>query len=58
MQYSSDGMVEKKYKNENIAIKKVESGFTYNSGSNEEFLNVTDLREMIRKHINNEFVAR
>ena len=56
--FPSDGMVEKKYKNQNIAIKKVESGFTYNSGSNEEFLNVTDLREMIRKHINNEFVAR
>ena len=56
--FPSDGMVEKKYKNENIAIKKVESGFTYNSGSNEEFLNVTDLREMIREHINNEFEAR
>jgi len=34
---------------------KVPQGFSYNSGSNETFLTVEELRELIRQHVNPEF---
>lgn len=35
--------------------KRVHEGFKYNSGTNTEWLNVEDLREQIRKHVDPEF---
>jgi len=35
--------------------KKVKDGFSYNSGQNEKFLSVADIRELIRKHIDPNF---
>jgi UDP-N-acetylglucosamine 4,6-dehydratase len=31
--------------------KKVEEGFNYNSGENEDFLSISDLKELINKNI-------
>jgi hypothetical protein len=33
----------------------VKSGFSYSSGSNEYFLSTSELREMIKKHVDPEF---
>jgi FlaA1/EpsC-like NDP-sugar epimerase len=35
--------------------KKVEEGFTYNSGSNHEWVSVEELRELILKHVDKNF---
>jgi UDP-N-acetylglucosamine 4,6-dehydratase (inverting) len=35
--------------------KKVPQGFTYNSGTNSEWLTVSDLRKLIRDHVDNKF---
>jgi FlaA1/EpsC-like NDP-sugar epimerase len=35
--------------------KKVEEGFTYNSGSNHEWVGVNELRELILKHVDKNF---
>jgi len=35
--------------------KKVQQGFTYNSGSNEDFLSVEDIREQIQRHVAPDF---
>lgn len=35
--------------------KKVESGFRYNSGENDDWVSVQDIRELIRNHVDNEF---
>ena len=42
-----------KFKNEsNSSVGKMcEYGFSYNSGTNKHFLNVTDLQELIKSHI-------
>jgi UDP-N-acetylglucosamine 4,6-dehydratase (inverting) len=43
-----------KYLKERGAIP-VEKGFTYNSGENEDFLTVQQIRELIREHVDSEF---
>ena len=36
-------------------IKKVKENFSYNSGSNKKFLNVDEIRKLIKKNIDNKF---
>jgi len=48
---SSDGRVQQLYQEAGITTKPVPKGFTYNSGSNPEFLTVEQLRSLIREHV-------
>ena len=52
----SDGQVQKLYKKAGIATDLVPNGFSYNSGSNPEFLSVDQLRQLIREHVDSAFV--
>jgi FlaA1/EpsC-like NDP-sugar epimerase len=54
----SDGRVLGKYKEKKIECKRVENGFVYNSGSNSEFLSVDQIRDLIRKHVRQDFYPR
>ena len=38
-----------------INAKRVEEGFCYNSGTNEDFLSVTEIRDLIKEHVDPEF---
>lgn len=51
----SDGNVHLMYEKKGAPFKKVPSGFAYNSGTNPDFLNVDELRELIRSHIDPAF---
>ena len=51
----SDGSVESNYKSRNISIKPVDQGFTYNSGTNPQFLTIDDLRRLIKSNIDSNF---
>lgn len=51
----SDGLVQQRYKAAGISSTAVPAGFAYNSGSNPEFLTVTQLRELIREHVDSTF---
>ncbi|MCB4412105.1 UDP-N-acetylglucosamine 4,6-dehydratase (inverting) [Synechococcus sp. MU1611] len=51
----SDGSANGQYSNSGKAIKAVEPGFAYNSGSNPEFLTVEQIRDLIRKHVDPTF---
>ena len=42
-------------KDRNISLKPVQNGFCYGSGDNDQFLSVTDLRDLIRKHVDPHF---
>jgi len=55
---TTDGTVEKKYMESGIRLKKVAEGFNYNSGTNKEFLNVEEIRELIIKNIDKNFTPR
>ena len=52
----SDGEKHIEYEKAGISYKRVKSGFEYNSGSNNEFLNAAEIRELIKKHVDEEFV--
>ena len=52
----SDGIVKQKYITNKVPFKLVEKGFSYNSGSNESFLSVDKIRDLIRKNIDKEFM--
>ena len=52
----SDEYLLNSYKDKRIEFNRVEPGFAYNSGSNTEFLDVEKLRNLIRKHIDSDFV--
>ena len=52
----SDESLLNSYKDKRIEFNRVEPGFAYNSGSNTEFLDVEKLRNLIRKHIDSDFV--
>lgn len=54
----SDGRIEEEYKSKGINMKKVEKGFSYNSGTNPEFLSVNEIRSLIREHVEETFVPR
>ena len=51
----SDCRVQKLYQEAGISITPVPSGFAYNSGSNPDFLNVEELRALIREHVDPAF---
>ena len=51
----SDGSVQERYKAKNITVRTVEPNFAYNSGTNPDFLNVEQLRELIQKNVDKNF---
>jgi len=51
----SDGQVQDLYDQANVALDLVPSGFSYNSGSNPDFLSVDQLRQMITAHVDPSF---
>jgi UDP-N-acetylglucosamine 4,6-dehydratase (inverting) len=51
----SDGLVQKRYLSESISFAPVQRGFAYNSGSNDRFLSVHELRDLIRLHVDPTF---
>lgn len=51
----SDGQVQELYKNSGIHLRPVSLGFSYNSGSNSDFLTVEQLRLMITKYVDSTF---
>ncbi len=51
----SDGLVHKKYQEANLPITPVEPGFAYNSGTNPNFLEVEQLRSLIKQHVDPNF---
>ena len=51
----SAGLVLQRYQEAGIPIQPVVPGFSYNSGSNPEFLSVDELRELIREHVDPAF---
>ena len=52
----TDKKVHKLYEKLGIKFKEVPQNFSYNSGSNEKFLNVEEIRSLIIKNIDPEFV--
>ena len=53
----SDGSLERQYQDAKVDYRGVEKGFTYNSGSNNEFLTVEQIRDLIKRNIDADFVA-
>ena len=51
----SDGKLMEKYQINGTSFSTVEQGFTYNSGSNHEFLSVNQIRELIVEHVDSGF---
>ena len=51
----SNGSVEDIYNQKNKIFKKLPEGFSYNSGTNPEFLKVEQIRDLIRTHIDSTF---
>ncbi len=51
----SDGSVHSQYQNSGLSITPVEPGFAYNSGTNSDFLSVSQLRDLIREHVDSSF---
>ena len=51
----SDGRVQKLYQESGVATRAVPKGFSYDSGSNSEFLTVNQLRDLIRVHVDSLF---
>ena len=52
----SDGRLQNIYKEAGIPLQLVPPGFAYNSGTNPDFLSVAKLRELIRIHIDEDFI--
>ncbi len=52
----SDGLVYDLYNNSSIKFTPVPKGFSYDSGSNPDFLSVDQLRSLIRQHVDPSFV--
>lgn len=51
----ADGLIKTKYKEEHKSLKMVKEGFAYNSGTNEHFLTVSEIRELIKENVDNNF---
>ena len=51
----SDGSVQHLYRMAGLPVKPVEPGFAYDSGTNPDFLNVMQLRHLIREHVDPSF---
>ena len=54
----SDGHVQQLYQAAGRCINPVPKGFSYDSGSNPDFLTVEKLRDLIREHVNPSFMPR
>ena len=54
----SDGRLKDRYVSENLAFSPVPHGFAYNSGTNDYFLTVEQIRDLIRKHVDPQFAPR
>lgn len=52
----SDGRVQNSYQDALIPLQLVQNGFSYNSGTNTNFLTVDQLRGLILKHVDSTFV--
>ena len=52
----SDNAMVDEYKRKNIAFKYVRKGFQYNSGENDDFLSIAQIRELIKENINRSFM--
>jgi UDP-N-acetylglucosamine 4,6-dehydratase len=52
----SDGSVQQRYHDTGICGLPVPAGFAYNSGTNPDFLSVTQLRTLIREHVDPVFI--
>ena len=51
----SDGSVQRLYQEAGLPVRPVDPGFAYNSGTNPDFLNVEQLRLLIREHVDPSF---
>jgi len=51
----SDGSTQSLYDEAGLGLQPVPAGFSYNSGTNPEFLTVEQLRVLIRDHVDPEF---
>jgi UDP-N-acetylglucosamine 4,6-dehydratase len=51
----SDGRLVERYQSSGRSFSTIEQGFSYNSGSNREFLSVRQLRELIQEHVDSCF---
>ena len=51
----SDGSVQRQYQAADLAVKSVEPGFAYNSGTNSDFLSVEQIRDLIKEHVVSSF---
>ena len=58
MQYPSDGHLKQTYDDSGIKNNSLPPGFAYNSGTNPEFLTVNELRDLIRKHVDTQFLPK
>lgn len=54
----SDGLLIERYREKGWSFKSVEPGFSYNSGTKQEYLTVDQLRVLIRDHVDPEFQPR
>ena len=52
----SDGEKHIEYEKAGISYNRVEGGFEYNSGSNNKFLNKAEIRELIKTHVDQNFI--
>ena len=51
----SDGALRKRYEQAKIKMTPVKTGFAYNSGTNNNFLSIKELRDLIKKHVDAKF---
>ena len=54
----SDGKLLEKYKQENIKFSLFPEGLSYNSGSNSKFLSIQEIRDLIKSHIDKNFIPK
>ena len=54
----ADGTLLKKYREEKISYKKVKERFSYDSLSNNDFLSLPEIRNLIIKHIDKDFIPK
>ena len=53
---TTDGSLLQKYKERNINFRMIENGFSYNSNTNKDFLSISEIKDLIIKHLDKEFV--
>ena len=51
----SDGRLYEQYRNSGLKFDRVSDGFSYNSGDNDQFLTIDNIREQIRRHVDPSF---